>query len=48
MLDRVFSVIHYCSSQVTHLERTHWVLLSILVCVVGFICMRGFGSRTNY
>ena len=30
------------------LDRTQWIWLSIVVVVVGFVCMRGFGSRTNY
>lgn len=48
MLDQVFSFVHYCTNQVTHLDRTHWVWISAVVAVVGFVCMRGFGSRTNY
>jgi len=31
-----------------HLERQHWVLISVGVLVMGLICMRGFGSRNKY
>jgi hypothetical protein len=31
-----------------HLDRQHWIIISVLVLGVGLICMRGFGSRTNY
>lgn len=30
------------------LDRTQWVLVFVAVMVVGFFCMRGFGSRNNY
>ena len=30
------------------LDRQQWVVLSFLVLGLGFVCMRGFGSRTNY
>jgi hypothetical protein len=30
------------------LDRQHWVILSFLVLGLGYVCMRGFGSRTNY
>ena len=33
---------------VDSMEREHWVLASVAVVVVGLICMRGYGSRTNY
>jgi hypothetical protein len=31
-----------------HLDRHQWIALSVLVLVLGFVCMRGFGSRNNY
>jgi hypothetical protein len=31
-----------------HLDRQHWIIISVLVLGVGFMCMRGFGSRNNY
>ncbi len=30
------------------LDRQQWTLVFAGVLVVGFLCMRGFGSRTNY
>jgi hypothetical protein len=30
------------------LERHHWIAISFVVLALGFICMRGFGSRNNY
>ncbi len=30
------------------LSRTQWVMLFVAALIVGFICMRGFGSRSNY
>jgi hypothetical protein len=31
-----------------HLDRQQWIVLSFLVLALGFVCMRGFGSRNNY
>lgn len=30
------------------LQREHWIAISVVVLVLGLICMRGFGSRNNY
>ncbi len=30
------------------MEREHWVIAFGVLVVVGFFCMRGFGSRTSY
>jgi hypothetical protein len=30
------------------LEREHWIAMSVIVLIIGLICMRGFGSRSNY
>jgi hypothetical protein len=30
------------------LDWGQWIMLSVLVLVVGFISLRGFGSRNNY
>jgi len=32
----------------THFTRSHWIVLSLLACTFGFLCLRGFGSRKNY
>jgi hypothetical protein len=38
--------------EITHsagrLDREQWIMVSVLVLVLGLVCMRGFGSRTNY
>ena len=33
---------------VNHLDRQQWLMLLAVVTVVGFLCMRGFGSRSSY
>lgn len=30
------------------LNRQEWLALLLVVMVVGFMCMRGYGSRSNY
>jgi hypothetical protein len=31
-----------------HLHREHWIAISVVVLILGLVCMRGFGSRNNY
>ena len=31
-----------------HLDRQEWLILLLVIMVAGFLCMRGFGSRSNY
>jgi hypothetical protein len=33
---------------VSRLDKQEWLLLLIAVTALGFLCMRGFGSRKNY
>jgi hypothetical protein len=33
---------------VTSLDKQESLLMLVIVTVVGFFCMRGFGSRSNY
>ena len=33
---------------IEHMDTQHWLLALLGVVVVGLICMRGFGSRSNY
>ena len=40
-LDPIF---HYCAS----LNRQEWIYVSVGALVIGYFCMRGFGSRANY
>ncbi len=30
------------------MNMREWALLSVIVVVAGFFCLRGFGSRRNY
>ena len=33
---------------VEHMDTQEWVLALMAVVVVGLVCMRGFGSRSDY
>lgn len=33
---------------VDHLDRDGWLLLLATTTVMGFFCLRGYGSRNNY
>jgi hypothetical protein len=33
---------------VTHMSRPYWIAAFAVACVLGAICLRGFGSRKNY
>jgi hypothetical protein len=48
MFDRVWHYLDVFTRSAAQLDRQHWVILSVLVLVMGLICMRGFGSRSNY
>jgi hypothetical protein len=48
MLNKVLAIGQNCVNYVNGFDRTHWLWLSVAVLIIGFICMRGFGSRTNY
>ncbi|MDP6442994.1 MAG: hypothetical protein QGG36_04135 [Pirellulaceae bacterium] len=48
MWDVVFSVGDKLVSHAGALDRTQWILVFAGALVLGFICMRGFGSRSNY
>jgi hypothetical protein len=30
------------------LDRKEWLIILVVVTVIGFFCMRGYGSRNNY
>jgi hypothetical protein len=34
--------------QMNSLDRQQWIFVFVAALVMGFICMRGFGSRTKY
>ena len=33
---------------IEHMDSQEWMLVLFGVVIVGFICMRGFGSRSDY
>ncbi len=35
-------------SHIYGLNRNEWLIVLVVVMLLGFICMRGFGSRKNY
>jgi hypothetical protein len=48
MWEYFFGVGEFFTRNVLSLVRTQWMWLSAALVVLGFVCMRGFGSRTNY
>jgi len=36
------------SRWISQMNTTQWFMALTVVAVVGFMCMRGFGSRSNY
>jgi hypothetical protein len=48
MLDRVYHYIEHFTRVAAQLDRQHWIVLSVMVLLLGLVCMRGFGSRVNY
>jgi len=41
----------FCSEAMRWIDQmttTHWFLVLVIVVVIGCVCMRGFGSRSNY
>ena len=48
MLDKVWHFVDVVTRQAAHLERTHWIILSVVVLGLGMACMKGFGSRNSY
>ena len=48
MLDKVWHYVDLVTRAASQLDRQHWIILSVLVLVLGLVCMKGFGSRNNY
>ena len=48
MWDYFFSYGDKIYRSIGHLDRSYWIMILVGVLAVGFFCMRGFGSRTNY
>ena len=48
MVNQFWHYVDVVTRNAAQLDRQHWVILSVVVFVVGLVCMRGFGSRSNY
>jgi hypothetical protein len=48
MLDYIYRVAHVVTNYVNQFDRQHWLWISVGVLALGLLCMRGFGSRTDY
>jgi hypothetical protein len=48
MWERLLSLQNCVLSHINQMERHHWMIAAAVVVTVGAMCMRGFGSRTNY
>ncbi len=44
----ISQLINGALQSVTHLDRNAWLIVLIVALVVGTICLRGFGSRSDY
>lgn len=44
----IWSILKLLTNHVRHFGPQEWFLSLIGVVVVGFVCLRGFGSRSNY
>jgi hypothetical protein len=48
MVDFLWQYLDRVADYAGSLDRNQWIVLAVAVVLVGFICMRGFGSRNNY
>jgi hypothetical protein len=48
MPDMVWHYIDLVTRHASHMERQHWLIVSVVVLGLGMLCMRGFGSRNYY
>ena len=44
----LMQLFHTLERRLTTLDFQQVVLLTLVVVAIGVVCMRGFGSRTNY
>ncbi|NUQ63027.1 MAG: hypothetical protein HUU20_11090 [Pirellulales bacterium] len=47
-MGRLNYVLHDVMRYVERMGPQEWLFALILVVLVGFVCLRGFGSRTSY
>ncbi|MEQ8786944.1 MAG: hypothetical protein RIC55_11620 [Pirellulaceae bacterium] len=48
MLDYLWSIGRFIIRYTGEFDRTQWIFILIGAVVVGFLCLRGFGSRKDY
>ena len=48
MWDTIWGIGGSVVQQTGRLDRTQWLCVFVGIVVLGFVCMRGFGSRANY
>ena len=48
MLEYIWSIGAYALSYTGKFDRAHWIVIFVIALFVGFICTRGFGSRSTY
>jgi hypothetical protein len=48
MWHKIESMVTPIVNSVFWLDRQQWIMVFFGALVVGFLCMRGFGSRTKY
>jgi hypothetical protein len=39
---------HQLMLAIEHMHMQHWLWVLTVAALIGILCMRGFGSRTNY
>jgi len=40
--------LHYLLRKLEHLDPQEWLLVLVAAIFIGMVCLRGFGSRSNY
>jgi hypothetical protein len=45
---QVTRFIDHVTNKVGEFDRNTWIIIAVFLVTTGFMCLRGFGSRTNY
>lgn len=48
MFDKIFGLGDSAIQQVGHLDRQQWLYVFVGLVIIGFFCLRGFGSRNSF
>jgi len=48
MMSRVSDYLDQLTRYVSRMDFQQWLLVLVGVIVVGLVCLRGYGSRSNY